>query len=160
MGSLHAGFTGDYVDIMWRMLQRAEPEDYVVGTGISHSVQELVDITFDRVGLDPEDCVQVDERLYRPAEVDPWSLIHATRAPRLTGSQPRASRTSSVRWSMRLFSCCAAALRPAVPELHGGAASAALAEPEQVFRPPLGISISPVIGVVATSTARSIRHDP
>ncbi|HEY0443058.1 MAG TPA: GDP-mannose 4,6-dehydratase [Candidatus Limnocylindrales bacterium] len=74
MGNLDAerdwGFAGDYVRAMWLMLQRPEPTDYVVATGIAHSVRELCRIAFGRVGLDYEDHVIVDPALYRPAEVD------------------------------------------------------------------------------------------
>jgi GDPmannose 4,6-dehydratase len=74
LGNLDAkrdwGFAGDYVDAMWRMLQRPMPQDYVVGTGVAHSVRELVEIAFDRVGLDWRKHVVVDPRFLRPAEVD------------------------------------------------------------------------------------------
>jgi GDPmannose 4,6-dehydratase len=74
LGNLHArrdwGFAGDYVDAMWRMLQQPTPQDYVVGTGVAHSVRELVEIAFDRVGLDWSKHVVVDPRFLRPAEVD------------------------------------------------------------------------------------------
>jgi GDPmannose 4,6-dehydratase len=55
---------------MWLMLQQDEPEDYVIATNEAHSVRELVNISFGRVGLDPEDHVKIDPRYYRPAEVD------------------------------------------------------------------------------------------
>jgi len=64
------GFSGDYVNAMWLMLQQDEPDDYVVATGEAHSVQELVEVAFARVGLDWEKFVGVDERFLRPAEVD------------------------------------------------------------------------------------------
>jgi GDPmannose 4,6-dehydratase len=64
------GFAGDYVEAMWMMLQRGEPEDYVIGTGETHSVRELCDLAFSHVGLDYEDFVVQDPRFYRPAEVD------------------------------------------------------------------------------------------
>jgi GDPmannose 4,6-dehydratase len=74
LGNLDAkrdwGFAGDYVDAMWRMLQRDTPQDYVVGTGETHSVRELVELAFDRVGLDWRKYVVIDPRFYRPAEVD------------------------------------------------------------------------------------------
>jgi GDPmannose 4,6-dehydratase len=74
LGNLEAkrdwGFAGDYVKAMWLMLQQAEPDDYVVGTGETHSVKEFVQIAFDRVGLDWKPCVVVDPAFYRPAEVD------------------------------------------------------------------------------------------
>src|SRR4051812_28910570 len=64
------GYAKDYVEAMWLMLQQGEPEDYVIATGISHSVRELVDIAFDHVGIDPAQHLVQDERLMRPAEVD------------------------------------------------------------------------------------------
>jgi GDPmannose 4,6-dehydratase len=74
MGNLDArrdwGFAGDYVKAMWLMLQQDKPEDYVIATGISHSVKDLVRIAFDRVGLDWEKHVVSDPGLFRPAEVD------------------------------------------------------------------------------------------
>ena len=74
LGNLEArrdwGFAGDYVDAMWRMLQADSPEDYVVGTGQTHSVRELCEIAFDYVGLNYADFVVQDSQFYRPAEVD------------------------------------------------------------------------------------------
>jgi GDPmannose 4,6-dehydratase len=74
MGNLESkrdwGFAGDYVDAMWRMLQPPAPQDYVVGTGATHSVEELVRVAFGHVGLDWRKHVVVDPQFYRPAEVD------------------------------------------------------------------------------------------
>ena len=74
MGNLDArrdwGFAGDYVDAMWRMLQHPEPRDYVVGSGETHTVQELVEIAFGHVGLDWRQHVRTDPKFLRPAEVD------------------------------------------------------------------------------------------
>ena len=64
------GFAGDYVRAMWLMLQQEEPDDYVISTGIAHSVQDLVEIAFGRVGLDWKKHVKLDPALIRPAEVD------------------------------------------------------------------------------------------
>jgi GDPmannose 4,6-dehydratase len=64
------GYAGDYVEAMWMMLQQEKPEDYVVATGVSKSVRELVEIAFGFVGLDYHDYVTVDPALFRPAEVD------------------------------------------------------------------------------------------
>jgi GDPmannose 4,6-dehydratase len=64
------GYAPDFVDAMWRMLQQDEPEDYVVGTGVVHSVQDLIDIAFAHVGLEPAEYVRQDPRFMRPAEVD------------------------------------------------------------------------------------------
>src|SRR5262245_51460805 len=74
LGNLNAkrdwGFAGDYVVAMWLMLQQEKPDDYVVGTGETHTVQEFVQIAFDRVGLDWKKYVVIDPKFIRPAEVD------------------------------------------------------------------------------------------
>ena len=74
LGNLDAqrdwGFAGDYVDAMWRMLQRPLPGDYVVATGETHSVREFCEVAFGHVDLDWQDHVVIDERFFRPAEVD------------------------------------------------------------------------------------------
>ena len=74
LGNLDArrdwGFAGDYVEAMWRMLQQPEPRDYVIGTGVSHSVRDLVEAAFSHVELDWEKHVRVDPNFIRPAEVD------------------------------------------------------------------------------------------
>jgi GDPmannose 4,6-dehydratase len=64
------GYAPEYVDAMWRMLRADEPDDYVIGTGIHHSVRQCVEFAFGHVGLDPDDFVHVDPDLIRPAEVD------------------------------------------------------------------------------------------
>jgi GDPmannose 4,6-dehydratase len=74
LGNLEAkrdwGHASDYVRAMQRMLDQAEPEDYVVATGEVHSVRQFCELAFDEVGLDYRDYVRTDERFYRPAEVD------------------------------------------------------------------------------------------
>lgn len=74
LGNLDAerdwGFAGDYVKAMWLMLQQNSPEDYVIATGKTHSVQRLVEVAFDTVDLNWKDYVYQDERFMRPAEVD------------------------------------------------------------------------------------------
>ena len=74
LGNLDArrdwGFAGDYVDAMWRMLQQPTPEDYVIGTGVHHSVRECCEVAFSHVGLDWKRSVEHDQRYDRPAEVD------------------------------------------------------------------------------------------
>jgi GDPmannose 4,6-dehydratase len=74
LGNLEAkrdwGFAGDYVRAMWLMLQQQEADDYVIGTGETHSVEEFVSIAFGHVGLDWRKYVIQDPRFYRPAEVD------------------------------------------------------------------------------------------
>ena len=64
------GFAGDYVEAMWRMLTQDTPDDYVVGTGETHSVREFCELAFGYLGLDYQDYVIQDPRFYRPAEVD------------------------------------------------------------------------------------------
>jgi len=73
LGSLDAqrdwGFAGDYVEAMWLMLQQKEPKNYVIATGVAHSVQDFVEATFERLGLDWKKYVKVDKQFIRPAEV-------------------------------------------------------------------------------------------
>jgi len=64
------GFAGDYVQAMWLMLQQDQPDNYVIGMGETHPVREFCEIAFSHVGLDYKEFVVVDERFYRPAEVD------------------------------------------------------------------------------------------
>lgn len=74
LGNLEAqrdwGFAGDYVEAMWLMLQQDQPDNYVIGTGETHSVREFCEIAFSHVDLDYKDFVVMDEKFYRPAEVD------------------------------------------------------------------------------------------
>jgi GDPmannose 4,6-dehydratase len=74
LGNLDAkrdwGYAKEYVDAMWLMLQQAEPDDYVVATGETHSVRELLEEAFSYVGLDWHKHLAIDQRYYRPAEVD------------------------------------------------------------------------------------------
>ena len=74
MGNLDAkrdwGFAGDYVEAMWRMLQQDAPDDYVIATGETHTVRELVEVAFQRAELDWEKYVVIDPAFIRPAEVD------------------------------------------------------------------------------------------
>jgi GDPmannose 4,6-dehydratase len=92
LGNLDArrdwGFAGDYVDAMWRMLQQPSPQDYVIGTGRTHSVRELVEAAFRHVGLDWEKHVVTDPRFMRPAEVD-LLLADPTKARQELGWTPR-----------------------------------------------------------------------
>ena len=84
------GFAGDYVEAMWRMLQQPKADDYVVATGESHTVRELVEIAFGAVGLDWRECVHEDPALLRPAEVE--RLVgDASKARRVLGWAPRVS---------------------------------------------------------------------
>jgi len=74
LGNLDArrdwGYAGDYVQAMWLMLQQDQPDDYVVATGETHSVRELCQVAFDCVDLSWQDYVIIDDKFYRPAEVD------------------------------------------------------------------------------------------
>jgi GDPmannose 4,6-dehydratase len=94
LGNLDArrdwGFAGDYVDAMWRMLQQPEPDDYVVATGETHSVRELVEVAFAHVGLDWQRHVRTDPKMVRPAEVD-LLLGDPTKARERLGWKPRVS---------------------------------------------------------------------
>ena len=84
------GFAGDYVEMMWRMLQQDAPDDYVAATGETHTVREFCEIAFDRVGLDWEKHVVVDPRFVRPAEVE-LLLGDPGKAKRVLGWEPTVS---------------------------------------------------------------------
>jgi GDPmannose 4,6-dehydratase len=92
LGNLDArrdwGFAGDYVDAMWRMLQQPSPQDYVIGTGRTHSVRELVEAAFSHVGLEWQKYVVTDPRFMRPAEVD-LLLADPTKAKQELGWTPK-----------------------------------------------------------------------
>jgi len=91
LGNLDAhrdwGFAGDYVRAMWLMLQQERPDDFVVATGISHSVRDLVDVAFARAGLDWRKHVTLDPGLIRPAEVE-HLIGDSTKARAQLGWQP------------------------------------------------------------------------
>ncbi len=94
LGNLDAerdwGFAGDYVDAMWRMLQQDQPEDYVVASGQTHSVRRFCEIAFGHVDLDYDDHVVIDEKFFRPAEVD-LLIGDASKAKASLGWTPRTS---------------------------------------------------------------------
>jgi GDPmannose 4,6-dehydratase len=100
MGNLEAkrdwGYAPDYVEAMYLMLQQPEPDDYVVATGVSHSVQELVETAFGCVELDWEKYVVIDPALLRPAEVD-YLVGDASKARAKLGWQPRVSFADMIR---------------------------------------------------------------
>ena len=100
LGNLDArrdwGFAGDYVKAMWLMLQQEQPDDYVVATGESRSVRELVEAAFSQVGLDWTQHVEVDQRYLRPTEVDHLEG-DATKARTRLGWQPDVSFEELVR---------------------------------------------------------------
>ncbi|MFZ4397669.1 MAG: GDP-mannose 4,6-dehydratase [Kiritimatiellia bacterium] len=84
------GFAGDYVRAMWLMLQQTQPDDFVIGTGIAHSVREFIEIAFDHAGLDWKKYVVQDPSFLRPAEVD-HLLADNSKARRVLGWQPEVS---------------------------------------------------------------------
>ncbi len=92
LGNLDArrdwGFAGDYVEAMWRMLQQDKPDDFVVATGESHSIRELLDVAFETLGLDWHEYVEIDPRYLRPTEVDHLQGNPA-KARRLLDWEPR-----------------------------------------------------------------------
>jgi GDPmannose 4,6-dehydratase len=84
------GFAGDYVEAMWMMLQRPEPDNYVIGTGETHAVREFCELAFGCVGLNYQDYVIQDPRFYRPAEVD-LLISDPTKARTELGWEPQVS---------------------------------------------------------------------
>jgi GDPmannose 4,6-dehydratase len=100
LGNLDAkrdwGYAKEYVEAIWSMLQQPEPSDYVIGTGIHHSVRECVEFAFRHVDLDPDDFVRIDSGLARPAEVDSL-LAEPTKAREELGWSARTSFEDLVR---------------------------------------------------------------
>ncbi len=94
LGNLDAcrdwGFAGDYVEAMWLMLQQPEPDDYVVGTGESHSVREFLDLAFAMLDLDWREYVEIDPRYFRPTEVE-HLCANPRKAREVLGWRPRVS---------------------------------------------------------------------
>src|ERR1700730_8727911 len=94
LGNLEAerdwGFTGDYVEAMWLMLQQQNPDDYVIATGKAHCVRELVEIAFAAAGLNWQRHIEVDRRYFRPTEVDAL-CGDPTKARDVLGWKPRGS---------------------------------------------------------------------
>jgi GDPmannose 4,6-dehydratase len=99
LGNLDAkrdwGFAGDYVEAMWLMLQQDTPKDYVIATGETHTVQEFVELAFARADLDWKQYVKIDERFFRPAEVD-LLIGSPEKAKKDLGWQPKTSFKSLV----------------------------------------------------------------
>jgi len=91
LGNLDAkrdwGFAGDYVRAMWLMLQQDQPDDYVISTGVAHSVRELVETAFEHARLDPAKYVKLDPALLRPAEVE-HLIGDATKGRQQLGWEP------------------------------------------------------------------------
>ena len=100
LGNLDArrdwGFAGDYVEAMWLMLQQETPDDYVIATGETRTVKELVQVAFDRVGLDWEKHVVLDPAFLRPAEVD-LLIGDPAKAKRQLGWTPKVSFEEMIR---------------------------------------------------------------
>jgi GDPmannose 4,6-dehydratase len=94
LGNLDAkrdwGYAKDYVEAMWLMLQQPEGDDYVIGTGESHSVRELCEQAFGHVGLDYKEFVELDPRYLRPTEVD-FLLADGSKAEKKLGWKPRTT---------------------------------------------------------------------
>jgi len=82
------GFAADYVEAMWLMLQQDKPDDYVVGTGETHSVKEFCQVAFKHVGLDYKEYVKVDKKFWRPAEVD-LLIADPSKAKKKLGWEPK-----------------------------------------------------------------------
>ena len=112
LGNLEAkrdwGFSGDYVKAMWLMLQQDKPDDYVIATGMAHSVKEFAELAFDHAGLDWKDHVVIDKALYRPAEVQLLQGDFA-KAKRVLGWRPTVMFKELVKMMVdaELEKCCA-----------------------------------------------------
>jgi GDPmannose 4,6-dehydratase len=104
LGNLEAkrdwGFAGDYVQAMWLMMQQDKPDDFVIATGATHTVGELVQIAFDAVGLDWKKYVIQDPALVRPAEVD-LLIGDASKARKVLGWKPKVGFHDLVRQMVR-----------------------------------------------------------
>jgi GDPmannose 4,6-dehydratase len=120
LGNLDAerdwGYAKDYVEAMWLMLQQPEPEDYVIATGVSHSVRTLVDVAFEHLGLSPEPYVRQDPQFMRPAEVD-HLIGDYSKAERRLGWRPRTSFEELVRL---MVDADVALLSSGVPQKQAG----------------------------------------
>jgi GDPmannose 4,6-dehydratase len=92
LGNLDAkrdwGYAGDYVEAMWMMLQAPTPDDYVIATGETHTVKEMLELAFDRLQLDWKKHVKIDPKYYRPTEVD-LLIGDAGKAKKHLGWQPK-----------------------------------------------------------------------
>jgi GDPmannose 4,6-dehydratase len=100
LGNLEAkrdwGYAKDYVEAMWLMLRRDDPQDYVIATGVAHSVRDCVEIAFDQAGVSIDDHVVIDDALKRPAEVD-HLIGDYTKAKRDLDWEPRTSFEALIR---------------------------------------------------------------
>jgi GDPmannose 4,6-dehydratase len=109
------GFAGDYVRAMWLMLQQDEPDDYVIATGVSHSVRQLIEIAFAHAGLEWQKHVHVDPALLRPAEVE-HLLGDSTKARRTLGWQPEVTFEQLVEMMVDADLARLSSARPGIPE--------------------------------------------
>jgi GDPmannose 4,6-dehydratase len=100
LGNLDAerdwGFAGDYVRAMWLMLQQDEPQDFVIATGVAHSVRDCLEVAFDHAGLEIDNHVVIDETLRRPAEVE-HLIGDASKARRVLGWEPEVDFEQLIR---------------------------------------------------------------
>jgi GDPmannose 4,6-dehydratase len=100
LGNLDArrdwGYAPEYVEAMWLMLQQDKPEDYVIGTGESHSVKEFLEEVFSYAGLDWEEYVEIDSRYFRPTEVE-FLLADASKAKKKLKWNPKVTFNELVR---------------------------------------------------------------
>jgi GDPmannose 4,6-dehydratase len=100
LGNLDAerdwGYAKDYVEAMWLMLQCDDPEDFVIATGVAHTVRECLEIAFDQAGLELDGRVEIDSGLIRPAEVD-HLIGDPSKAKRILGWEPRTSFEQMIR---------------------------------------------------------------
>jgi GDPmannose 4,6-dehydratase len=100
LGNLDAsrdwGYAADYVEAMWQMLQQDEPDDYVVATGVPHSVRDCIEVAFDHAGIRVEDHLEIDPRFMRPAEVE-HLVGDASKAKRVLGWEPKTTFEQMIR---------------------------------------------------------------
>ena len=97
LGNLDAkrdwGFSGDYIEAMWMMLQHSEPDEYVVATGKTHTVREFLEVVFQHAGLNYEDHVVIDQRFIRPRDV-PYLCGDPSKAEKILGWKPKTSMSA------------------------------------------------------------------
>ncbi len=121
LGNLEAkrdwGHARDYVEAMWLMLQQDQPDDYVIATGETHSVNEFVRLAFDSVGLDPDRFVVIDEQLFRPAEVN-LLIGDSARARSVLGWEARTKFEELVREMVAADCLCAGIDSPFAAVAH------------------------------------------
>jgi GDPmannose 4,6-dehydratase len=100
LGNLDAqrdwGYAPEYVEAMWMMLQQADPDDYVVATGETHSIREFLDLSFGQAGLEWQKYVKIDPKYYRPAEVEVL-IGDAAKAKKQLGWEPKTKFPELVR---------------------------------------------------------------